>query len=199
MGSAIESGRCPLVTRVHHAAQRLQDRGYFVLVIGRRGHVEVQGIVEDLSRFEIIETPEEVREYEADRLGLVCQTTTPAHLAERIHAAVVATNPLAEVCFIDTVCHPTKEHQRALERLIEKADAVVVVGGRNSNNTLALAELCRSRGKAVLHVSSATEIEAGWFRGFDTVGLTAGTSTLDTTIEEVHEALLCLPTEVGVA
>lgn len=196
-GKRLIDTTCPLVTRAHQAAQRLRSEGYFVLVIGRRGHVEVQGIVEDLDAFAVIESADEVSTYPASRLGIVCQTTVASHLVGRVRDAVVARNPGAEVCFIDTVCLPTKEHQRSLERLIDRVEAVVVVGGRNSNNTRELVALCRERGKPALHVQSAGDLDPDWFRGHETVGLTAGTSTLDSTIEEVHRALLQLPAAVG--
>jgi len=198
-GKRLIDTTCPLVTRAHQAAQRLQAEGRFVVVVGRRGHVEVQGIVEDLARFAVVESPGEVSAYGAPRLGIVCQTTVPSHLVARVRAAVAERNPDADVRFIDTVCLPTKDHQRSLERLTDRVDAVVVVGGRNSNNTRELVALCRSRGKPAVHVQSAADLEPGWFRGHTTVGLTAGTSTLETTIAEVYRALLELTVEAGVA
>src|SRR4051794_38792207 len=141
-GKRLIDTTCPLVTRVHQAAQRLQAEGYFVLVIGRRGHVEVQGIVEDLPRCAVIESVDEVTTYSESRIGIVCQTTTPSQHAARVREAVSIKNPSAEVRFIDTVCLPTKEHQRSLERLLDRVEAVVVVGGRNSNNTKELVALC---------------------------------------------------------
>ena len=191
-GKRLIDTTCPLVTRVHQAAQRLHEDGYFVLVIGRRGHVEVQGIVEDLERFAVVGSPEEVCRYPDRRLGVVCQTTLPSRLAARVREAIEVRNPEAEVRFVDTVCLPTKDHQRALERLLDRVDAVVVVGGRNSNNTKELVSLCRDRDRPVFHAQSAADLDPEWFLGFENVGLTAGTSTLDTTIDAVHQALLAL-------
>jgi 4-hydroxy-3-methylbut-2-enyl diphosphate reductase len=183
---------CPLVTRVHHAAQALEREGYHVLVIGRRGHVEVQGIIEDLDHCDVVQSEDEVRCYPSARLGIVCQTTATSRTVERIRAAVAERNPGAEVRFVDTVCHPTKDHQRSLERLLDQVDAMVVVGGRNSNNTRELVVLCRERGIPVVHVQGPGDLEPEWFADYDVVGLTAGTSTLDSTIEDVHAALLRL-------
>lgn len=191
-GKTLLDTTCPLVARAHEAAQKLQCEGYYVLVIGRRGHVEVQGIIEDLSDYDIIQTPEEVTQYPSRRLGLMCQTTTPARLVQAIRDAVARHNPDAEIRFIDTVCHPTKDHQQALERLLDQVEAMVVVGGRNSNNTRELVARCRERGVPAYHVRSAADLRAEWFDGVDTVGLTAGTSTLDETIAEVKRALLDL-------
>jgi 4-hydroxy-3-methylbut-2-enyl diphosphate reductase len=189
-GKQLVDTTCPLVRRAHHAAQKLQDEGFFVLVIGRRGHVEVQGIIEDLEHFEVIQSPEEVRRYPSNRLGLMCQTTTPGRLVQQIRAAVAERNPGAVIRFVDTVCHPTKDHQQALEDLLEEVEAVVVVGGKNSNNTRELVARCREKGLPAYHIQSAADLNPRWFEGISTVGLTAGTSTLDATIEEVHQALL---------
>jgi 4-hydroxy-3-methylbut-2-enyl diphosphate reductase len=188
-GKTLIDTTCPLVARVHQAATRLESLGYHVLVIGRRSHVEVRGVVEDLSSFDVIESVEEVTTYAAKRLGIVCQTTAPEALVSRVREAVARMNATAEIRFVDTVCLPTKEHQRSLERLLDRVDAVVVVGGKNSNNTRALAERCRERGTPVLHVQSAAEVEPSWFSGVACVGLTAGTSTLQSTIEEVFQKL----------
>ena len=188
-GKAIVDTTCPLVLRVHLAARQLERDGYHVLVIGLQTHVEVRGVVEDLTRFTVIGSVDEVRAYPAQRLGIVCQTTAPESLVSRVRAAVAARNPLAEIRFVDTVCRPTKEHQRALDRLIDQVEAVVVVGGSESNNTRALAARCEARGRPALRVASADELDPAWFHGFTCVGLTAGTSTLDSTIDEVDAAI----------
>ncbi len=181
---------CPLVKRVHLAARKLHDEGYFVLVIGRTRHVEVLGIVEDLENFEVVESVDSVREYASTRLGIVCQTTTSPPLAGEIRDQISFKNRQAEIRYVDTVCQPTKDNQQALEELIRKVDAVVVVGGRNSNNTRELVALCRSKGTPACHVQSPDDLDPDWIGEFDTIGLTAGTSTLDPTIDAVHERML---------
>jgi len=197
-GKQLLDTTCPLVTRVHKAAQELAADGYHVLVIGRRGHVEVQGIIEDLYSFDVIQNAEEVKRFPYPRLGIVCQTTTPARHVQTIRDAVAARNPHAEIRFVDTVCHPTKDHQRALERLAEQVDAMVVVGGRNSNNTRELVAFCRARDLSAYHVQGAADLRPEWFAGYATVGLTAGTSTLDCTIAEVRRALEEMSPDNGV-
>lgn len=188
-GKRLVDTTCPLVTRAHQAAMTLQAQGYHVLVIGRAGHVEVQGIVEDLVDFSIIESEDDVRRYPSARLGIVCQTTTAERHVEALRGVISARNPDAEIRFIDTVCLPTKEHHRSLERLLGEVDAMVVVGGWNSNNTKALVALCRERGVRCVHVRGAHDLDSAWFVGVEAVGLTAGTSTLDATIDEVHRAV----------
>jgi 4-hydroxy-3-methylbut-2-enyl diphosphate reductase len=202
-GKQLIDTTCPLVSRVHRAARALEAQGYHVLVVGRRGHVEVRGIVGDLRDFDIVEGPDDVRTYPFSRLGVVCQTTTAPRMAAATREAIFDRNPHADIRYVDTVCRPTKEHQRALERLIVEVEAMVVVGGRHSNNTRELANLCRERGVPVAHVQGAADLDPAWLAGFEVVGLTAGTSTLDATIDEVERALRAIvpasPQPAGVA
>ena len=180
---------CPLVRRAHDAAQELQAEGRHLLVIGKAGHVEVEGIVDDLDSYDLIGDASKVERYESLRLGIVCQTTMPPDLVADIYACVRRRNRLADIRVIDTVCQPTKLRQRALLDLVRRVNAVVVVGGRSSNNTRRLVRLCYEHRTPVLHVESADDLELPWFEHLRTVGLTAGTSTLDETVDEVHRAL----------
>jgi 4-hydroxy-3-methylbut-2-enyl diphosphate reductase len=168
---------------------RLRDAGYHVLVIGRPGHVEVRGIVEDLPSHDVVPDLAAVRRYPFAKLGVICQTTTSPPAAAAVRAEIERQNPHAEVRFVDTVCHPTKDHQRALEQILPEVDAVVVVGGANSNNTRELVRLAADRGTPAYHVRDAGDVRPEWFAGFSRVGLTAGTSTLDETIREVRGVL----------
>lgn len=188
-GKTLIDSTCPLVRRAHSAAQRLAAEGRHVLVLGRPGHVEVQGIVEDLASFDVVPGAADVRRYASERLGVVCQTTLPPRQAAAILTEIRRQNPQADVQFADTVCQPTRDRQAAAEALLAEVDAIVVVGGRHSNNTRELAALCRERGKPAFHVQAAEEIEPGWLAGFRTLGLTAGTSTPDAVIEAVYQRL----------
>jgi 4-hydroxy-3-methylbut-2-en-1-yl diphosphate reductase len=189
-GKTLVDTTCPLVKLVHETALRLEREGYFVVVIGRRGHVEVEGITGDLERFAVVQEPDDAACYDAERIAVVCQTTTPPFVADPIRRAIEARNPGKHIQHADTICRPTRERQEALEDLLDRVDAVVVVGGSNSNNTRQLARLAADRGKPVLHVRNAADLDRSWLGAFRVVGLTAGTSTLDQTIEEVHRALL---------
>ncbi|HEV8002550.1 MAG TPA: 4-hydroxy-3-methylbut-2-enyl diphosphate reductase [Planctomycetaceae bacterium] len=195
-GKRLIDTTCPLVGRVHRAAQALQSDGYHVLVLGRPSHAEVRGIVEDLASYDVLETPEQVVNFGHAKLGLVCQTTTPPALAQEILAAVRARNPTARVRFADTICQPTRDRQQALDRLLDRVDAMIVVGGKNSNNTRQLVERSRAASVPVWHVQDAGELDLPALRKFQVIGLTAGTSTLDETIDAVYAALRRLPAGV---
>ncbi|MEM7232915.1 MAG: 4-hydroxy-3-methylbut-2-enyl diphosphate reductase [Planctomycetota bacterium] len=188
-GKRLIDTTCPLVFRAHDAATKLHSEGRRVLVVGRRNHVEVRGIIGDLERYNILESVEDVETYAESELGLMAQTTTCTHDFAAIERKVLAKNPHASLETIDTICQPTKDRQRSLDDLINRSDVVVVVGGLNSNNTKKLATTCRSRGTPAHHVQSATDLDPQWFKGCRYVGLTAGTSTLDSTIDDVHRGL----------
>jgi 4-hydroxy-3-methylbut-2-enyl diphosphate reductase len=106
-------------------------------------------------------------------------------LVEQIRSA----RPHAEVRFCDTVCQPTKSRQAALRKLIAECDTLVVVGGRNSNNTLQLVAAAAVAGRRVFHVERAEELQPGWFADAEEVGITAGTSTLKETVAAVQERI----------
>lgn len=188
-GKRLIDTTCPLVRRVHRAAQLLAADDRYVIVIGRPGHVEVRGITDDLENFDVIESVAAARSYPERRLGVVCQSTTSPRLAEEVLSAIRARNPQADIEFTDTICQPTRDRQNSLHDLLPKVDAVVVVGGRNSNNTRELASLCEAAGKRAYHVQSPADLDPNWFHECRTVGLTAGTSTLDETVVAVREAL----------
>ncbi len=183
---------CPLVRRAHEAAQALQAEGRRVIVIGRRGHVEVQGLVEDLHDPIVVGDEDEVTSWPEPRLGVISQTTTQVERAAAIVAAVRAANPRADVRVVDTICSPTKARVAAVDALLARVDALVVVGGRDSNNTRQLVARGEAAGVATVHVGTAAELDAGWFAGRRVVGLTAGTSTPDGTIDAVHARLLAI-------
>jgi 4-hydroxy-3-methylbut-2-enyl diphosphate reductase len=188
-GKRLIDTTCPLVRRVHRVAGQLQAEGYHVLVLGRRGHVEVLGIVEDLSSYDVVSNLGDVATYPYDRLGIVCQTTVPPRQAEQLQLAIRLRNLRAEIRFENTICRATRDRQQAVQRLLPQVDAMVVVGGRNSNNTRELVTLCRRRGVPAYHVRSAHDIETDWFHDCNTVGLTAGTSTVASIIQQVHDVL----------
>ena len=145
-GKTLIDTTCPLVNRVHQIAKGLQEQGYFVVVAGRKDHVEVKGIVGDLERFAVVERPEDVLAYPSDRIAVVCQTTTPPALLDVLFETISRRNVGRGIRFIDTICGPTRERQEAVEDLLPKVQALVVVGGKNSNNTRQLRALGKRPG-----------------------------------------------------
>lgn len=193
-GLHVIEATCPLVRYAHQSLMRLVARGYFPVVIGDPNHVEVRGLVGDLAEYAVIPGSEAVATLAGrKRLGVVSQTTQPIDQVLEIVAAIRAAFPEAKVHFVDTVCRPTKERQEAARRLAARCDVVIVVGGRNSNNTRQLLRRCQAEGARAYQVETASDLRTEWFAGVETVGLTAGTSTPDDVIEEVYRALREIP------
>lgn len=188
-GKTLHDTTCPLVRNVHRAAQRLAAEGRHVIVIGRPQHVEVLGIVEDLPSFSVFSRPEDVVFTDRTKLGVISQSTTGPATAEAVKARIAAVHPDADIRWIDTICQPTKDRQQAVRDLLPEIDVLVVVGGAQSNNSRALAELARLQQVPVFHVQSAEDLRREWFQPEDRIGLTAGTSTPDDVIDAVAAAL----------
>ena len=195
-GFEVFEGTCPLVTFAHRAVTRLVAEGYHPVIIGKRGHVEVRGLTEDLEAFDIIESEAELDQLpHRARFGVASQTTQPIARVRELVSRLRSRFPTSEVRFIDTVCQPTKQRQIAAEELAARCDIVIVIGGANSNNTRELVQTCSGFCSRVHHIQSATDLRSDWFHPEDTVGLTAGTSTPDYLIAAVESALQKLAME----
>jgi len=186
-GLQVREATCPLVHHAHRALRTLIASGFYPVIIGRRDHVEVKGMTEDLDRYSVVLSEKDIVEVPREpRLGVMAQTTQPIDKVERLVECLRRSHPECEIRFIDTVCQPTKQRQAAAIELAKQCQIVIVVGGASSNNTHELAATCRRHCPRVYHVQRAEDLHATWFKPEDTVGLTAGTSTPDPTIREVE-------------
>jgi 4-hydroxy-3-methylbut-2-en-1-yl diphosphate reductase len=189
-GYDVVDGTCPLVRHAHQQLKCLVAAGYFPVVIGKAGHIEVRGLTGDFPNACVIDAEADISNLPVrDRYGVISQTTQPLQHVRTLVAALRIFHPQAEVRFVDTVCKPTKDRQAAVQNLIAKADTVVVVGGRQSNNTHQLVAACQSAGRRVIHIERPEELDSADFLNVNTVGLTAGTSTLPETVEAVVKRL----------
>jgi len=189
-GFDVADGTCPLVRHAHTQLGLLVGLGYFPIVIGKRGHVEVEGLTGDYAGAHVVENEDDIPLLpHRERYGIVAQTTQPVEKVRTLVEAVRLARPQSEVRFTDTVCQPTKNRQNALRKLIAECDTMVVVGGRNSNNTVQLVTAARTAGLTVFHIERAEELDPAWFVDAENVGITAGTSTLKETVAAVHQRL----------
>jgi 4-hydroxy-3-methylbut-2-enyl diphosphate reductase len=186
-GHELIDGTCPLVRKAHEALRKLVEQGDHPTVIGKRDHVEVRGLIGDFPGASVIEEKHDIESLPAvSSFGVVAQTTQPIDRVRRLVDELKASRPEAVVHFRDTVCQPTKDRQESLRALLSEVDAMVVVGGKNSNNTLQLLSTCRKTGTPSFHIERVEELTPSWFQGFGTVGVTAVTSTLRETVEAVR-------------
>jgi len=187
------STTCPFVRRAQVAARRLAESGFFVIVYGDVNHPEVKGIL-GWAKGKGLATTDEKAVSALDplprRLGILSQTTqVPAHFAGFTKKIIdLALNKDSEIRIIDTICHDIRERQAAALELAHRADLMLVVGGRSSANTNRLAELCAQVTETHL-IETAAEIKPAWLKGKKLVGVTAGASTDERTVDEVMQKL----------
>jgi 4-hydroxy-3-methylbut-2-en-1-yl diphosphate reductase len=196
-GLRVLEATCPLVHVAHRSLQRLVREGFHPVIIGKRDHVEVRGMTEDLEQFDVVLDEHDLAGLrERPRFGVIAQTTQPIEKVRRLAHLLRERFPRSEVRFVDTVCQPTKQRQHAAVELARKSDVVVVIGGAHSNNTHELVRTCSQFCAWVHHVQTADDLHEEWFKPEDTVGITAGTSTPDTLIQQVESWLRArLPAE----
>ena len=189
-GFNVVESTCPLVHVAHRALQELVAAGFHPIIIGQRQHVEVRGMTGDLDAHDVVLTEQEVEQLPPRaRLGIVSQTTQPIERVRQLVQLIRSRFPEAEVRFRDTVCQPTKQRQSAAVELAQQCEVVIVIGGAHSNNTRELVATCSRYCARVHHVQHAADLRAEWFDGAESVGITAGTSTPDSTIAEVEQWL----------
>src|SRR6476469_4638643 len=189
-GFHVVDGTCPLVRHAHEQLKRLVAAGYFPVVIGKVGHVEVRGLTEDFPEARVVDLPSDILELpRRDRYGVISQTTQPIDRVRSLVAEIERLHPASEVRYVDTVCKPTKDRQSALRTLVDVAQVIVVAGGRESNNTRQLVETCRAAGRRAFHIERPNELRSEWFDNISVAGLTAGTSTLRETVDAVFRCL----------
>ena len=184
---------CPFVSKVHRHAESLKDQGYQVIVLGDMGHTELKGIMSVAGDDAIsISDVDEIDQYELkNKIGVVAQTTQTIDRYKRLVAEV--SKAAYEVRAYNTICHATIDRQKAAIVTADSVDVMVVVGGRNSANTMRLAEICAQENVPAYHVEVADEIDSSWFENTSIVGITAGASTPDWIIREVVELVESIP------
>ena len=194
-GLNVLEATCPLVTVAHRAVAKLVREGFHPVIIGKRDHVEVRGLTEDLAVFDVVLSEDDVLQLaEQPRFGIAAQTTQPIDKVRHLVGLIRRRFPNSEVRFVDTVCQPTKQRQHAAVELAQQCDVVIVIGGAHSNNTRELVATCARFCPRVHHVQTATDLQVDWFEGAHTIGITAGTSTPDSLIDGVERHIQRLAT-----
>lgn len=184
-GVNVLDATCPYVIKAHVAAERFAREGYQVVIVGEKGHPEVEGTAGHAPGALVVGEASELDGANLGRrVGVVVQTTQTRAC---LQAVVCRLLDLAEeVRVVNTICDATSERQRAAYELARRADAMVVIGGRNSANTTHLADICREECANTHHIETADELDGSWFDGASLVGITAGASTPQEQIDAVR-------------
>lgn len=187
-GLGIVDVTCPFVTKVHRAAKKLYEDGYFVLLLGDAGHSEVKGVegaVEAIGGCVAVVAGAEALQGMAlpKKVGVISQTTQRLRDFKALVTEVCGR--AQEVRAINTICGATDELQEAAWKMAGKADVAIVIGGTKSANTRRLRELCEEAGIPAYQVETAEQLRDEWLEGKERIGITAGASTPDWLIEKV--------------
>lgn len=204
-GSGLEiiDTTCPIVTRAQRYGQKFVRDGWHVLIFGDPGHKEVRGIMgwtldkEGVSHATIVSSAEfgALKEMAdgfpggfPNKVAVMVQTTHKMEDFAKFvsNLMLLGRDRNFEMHVVNTLCHATTGQQEAAAALAGTVDVMVVVGGRKSANTRHLKEVCEEQGTVAHHIEGADELQAEWFKGVDRVGLTAGASTPDYSIDEVE-------------
>ena len=192
-GFRIFDATCPLVTKVHVEVAKLFKEGYEFLMIGHKGHPEVEGTMGQLSEgihlVEDIDDVARVQPKQTDLLAVVTQTTLSVDDTAGILAAVKARFPKVREPKQQDICYATQNRQDAVKLLSPQVDIVIVVGSPTSSNSNRLREVAHRLGTEAYMVDNASELKAEWFDGKQSVGLTAGASAPDILVQQVIDRL----------
>ena len=195
-GFTIFDATCPLVTKVHVEVAKLAKEGYEFIMIGHKGHPEVEGTMGQLSSgihlVEDVADVATVQPGQTDKLAVVTQTTLSVDDAAEIAAAVRARFPAVREPKQQDICYATQNRQDAVKIMSPQVDLVIVVGSPTSSNSNRLRELAQRLGTESYMVDSAAELRAEWFEGKSRVGLTAGASAPEILVREVIDRIRAL-------
>jgi 4-hydroxy-3-methylbut-2-enyl diphosphate reductase len=193
-GLKVFDATCPLVTKVHLEVGRMHEQGREVVMIGHKGHPEVEGTMGQgaANAMHLVENAADVAALQVadpDKLAYVTQTTLSVDDAEAIVSALRQRFPNIVGPKKDDICYATQNRQDAVKQLADACDLVVVVGSPNSSNSNRLREVARLRGIDAYMVDRAAEVRPEWLLGKSRIGVTAGASAPEVLVREVVDAL----------
>lgn len=183
-GFTIIDATCPRVRRAQRYVEKLIAEGYYVIIVGQRDHPEVQGLLGYAhNRGGIYSNDIKITRR---KIGVVPQTTLDIeHFNDAVAHLMI---DVVEMKIYNTICHETIVRIKEAKRIAQQADAMIVVGGKNSANTTKLYQICK-KFKPSYHIESPDEISSSWFNGIKSIGITAGASTPKDQVDAVVKRL----------
>jgi 4-hydroxy-3-methylbut-2-enyl diphosphate reductase len=198
-GLRVFDATCPLVTKVHVEVAKMRAQGREIVMIGHKGHPEVQGTMGQSEQgMYLVEGPDDVAKLtvrDESNLAFVTQTTLSVDDAQVTIDALVARFPSIIGPKRDDICYATQNRQDAVKTLAKQSNVVIVVGSPNSSNSNRLREVAQNQGVPAYMVDNAAELKTEWFAGKDRVGITAGASAPEILVQQVIDRLKALGAE----
>jgi 4-hydroxy-3-methylbut-2-enyl diphosphate reductase len=196
MGLRVFDATCPLVTKVHIEVEKMRAAGQEIVMIGHKGHPEVEGTMgQSEGGMYLVETPEDVaflQVKDPKKLAYVTQTTLSIDDAASIVAALKQKFPNISPPKSDSICYATQNRQDAIKVMAKDCDLVIVVGSPNSSNSNRLREVAQNQGVESYMVDNASFLDASWVIGKKRIGVSAGASAPEVLVKEVIEKLTLL-------
>lgn len=184
---------CPLVTKVHIEVAKMRKDGLEIIMIGHKGHPEVEGTMgQSEAGMHLVETPEDVDALQVadpDKLAYVTQTTLSVDDATQVINALKVRFPTIKAPKSDDICYATQNRQDAVKIMAKDCDLVIIVGSPNSSNSNRLREVAKNQGVEAYMVDNASHLQAEWLTGKRKVGISAGASAPEVLVKEVITAL----------
>ncbi|OYV26942.1 MAG: 4-hydroxy-3-methylbut-2-enyl diphosphate reductase, partial [Acidocella sp. 20-63-7] len=184
---------CPLVAKVHAEGRRYAGQGREIVLIGHAGHAEVEGTIGQIDgTVYLVQTIEDAQALQVttpDKLAYITQTTLSVDDTRGIIAALKLRFPNISGPDVRDICYATQNRQEAVHHLAELVDLILVVGSKNSSNSNRLREIGAELGRPSYLIDDASALQAAWFEGIRTVGLTAGASAPEVLVQGVIEGL----------
>jgi len=198
-GLNVFDATCPLVTKVHVEVAKMREQGREIVMIGHRGHPEVEGTMgQSAGGMHLVEKPEDVDQLavaDPNRLAFVTQTTLSVDDARLTIEALKRRFPNIVGPKKDDICYATQNRQDAVKALASQCDVVIVVGSPNSSNSNRLREVAQNQDVAAYMVDNAAQLDPAWLTGKERVGVTAGASAPEILVQQVIDKLKQLGAE----
>jgi 4-hydroxy-3-methylbut-2-enyl diphosphate reductase len=192
-GLPVIDATCPLVAKVHNEGRRYAAAGREIVLIGHAGHAEVEGTIGQVpGKVHLVQTVEDVATLDvADpaKLSYITQTTLSVDDTRGIISALTERFPKITGPDVRDICYATQNRQEAVRELAKAVDVILVVGSRNSSNSNRLREIGQDLGKPSYLIDDADSLQAAWFAGKSSVGVTAGASAPETLVQGVLDGL----------
>lgn len=198
-GHKLIDATCPYVKKIHRAVRQKSEEGYHIIIVGNRAHPEVQGIIgwcksapdaSDSAGYTVIENEEEAESFPNSGHQKICIVSQTTFNYKKFQDLVeIISKKRYDIFVLNTICNATEERQTESLQLAKQSDAMVVIGGKHSSNTRKLYEICKNECENTYYIQKLDDLDLNLFKSYRNVGITAGASTPNNIIKEVHTAM----------
>ena len=198
-GHKLIDATCPYVKKIHKVVRDKSEEGQHIIIVGNRTHPEVEGIIgwckttfslTDSSDYTVIESEEEAEKFNVSKEQKICIVAQTTFNYKKFQDLVeIISKKGYDIFVLNTICNATEERQTEAYQLAKQSDAMIVIGGKHSSNTRKLYEICKKECENTYYIQKLDDLDLNLFKSYRNVGITAGASTPNNIIKEVHTAM----------